>query len=297
MRIFETRSSLKIFYFLIAIDGNIDESEQGFFREIGLKLDPGHFNDYSGDIEKECEMVLLNDEDDRYDIILESVDDELTHKAGSEDQGLTPRLLVWDLIAAAFSNGYYDASEKRLILHVARKTGVEKSVVLEMEQMMKTSDAVRDELNLIQGSGRPYNEVRPVVDELESRLEVIRKSAEHLIEDEVDADNPYEYKPDFFDKTRSKLDKSVKPVTDKIGAAVKPVSEKVGQAVKPVADRAGAAVSPVAHRIGEGAKKTVDAASQKLNPVASKAKEKTGEVFGRVTMKFKRSGISEGEEN
>lgn len=230
MKIYETRSVIKIFYYLLAIDGTIDDVELGHFRSIGLSMDPTHFMDYSDEIENECKKLTLNTNDERYDLISEAVDDALTHTAKADDQGITPRLLVWDLFAAAFCNEEYDKSEKRLINHVARKTGVDNSIVLEMEQMMKTLASIQSEINWAQQTNRPYAEIRPIIDELEKRQAVITESAEYLIADEIDADNPYEYKPDFFDKTISKIDETVRPVTDKVGAAVVPVAQNVGKA-------------------------------------------------------------------
>ena len=142
---------------------------------------------------------------------------------------------------------------------------------------MKTLTSIQNEIDWASQTTRPYSEIKPIIDELEKRQNVITESAECLIADEIDADNPYEYKPDFFDKTKSKIDEKVKPVTD-----------KVGQTLKPVTDKVGTAVAPVGQKVGEGAKKTAEAASQKLAPVASKAKEKTGEMFGKLAMKFNR---------
>ena len=232
MKIYETRSAIKIFYYLFAIDGTIDDVELGHFRSIGLSMDPTHFTEYCDELENECKKQTLDTGDDRYDLISEAVDDALTHRAKHDDQGITPRLLVWDLFAAAFCNGEYDKSEKRLINHVARKTGVDNSVVLEMETMMKTLASIQDEINWAQQANRPYPEIRPIVEELENRQAVITEAAEYLIADEIDADNPYEYKPDFFDQTISKIDRTVRPVTDKVGAAVVPVAQNVGKAAQ-----------------------------------------------------------------
>lgn len=232
MKIYETHSVIKIFYYLLAIDGAIDDVELGHFRSIGLSMDPTHFMDYCDEIENSCKKLMSDAGNEQYDLISEAVDETLTHEAKNDDQGITPRLLVWDLFAAAFCNEDYDDSEKRLINHVARKTGVDKSVVLEMETMMKTLASIQNEIDWVQKTNRPYAEIRPIVDELEKRQAVITQSAEFLIADEIDADNPYEYKPDFFDKTISKIDGTVRPVTDKVGAAVVPVAQNVGKAAQ-----------------------------------------------------------------
>lgn len=221
MRIHETRSVIKIFYYLLAIDGTIDDVELGHFRSIGLSMDPINFMDYCDEIENECKKLTINADEEQYDLIAEGVDEALTHEAKNDDQGITPRLLVWDLFAAAFCNEEYAESEKRLINHIARKTGVDKSIVLEMEQMMKTLTSIQNEINWAQQTNRPYPEIRPIVDELEKRQAVISEAAEYLIADEIDADNPYEYKPDFFDKTKSQIDATVVPAAQNVGNAAK----------------------------------------------------------------------------
>lgn len=266
MKVIETRSALKIFYYLLAIDGTIDEVELGHFRTIGMGMDPINFMDYSQELESECMRTFINQSDEYYDLISEAVDEALAHEADGDDQGITPRLLIWDLFAAAFSNQEYDESEKRLINHIARKIDVDKSIVLEMEQMMDTLTLIQSEIDRVTQTSRPYSEIRPIIDELEKRQKVITESAEYLIADEIDADHPYEYKPDFFDKTKSKIDEKVKPVTD-----------KVGQTVKPVTDKVGSVVTPVAKKVGDGAVKT-----------AQSAKKKTGAFFGKIAAKYYR---------
>lgn len=278
MRIYETKSALKIFYYLLAVDGDIDEIELNHFHNIGMSIDPGHFGDYCEMIEEDCRQVLIRSDGDEYELIIEGVDDALAHEAPKEDQGLTPRLLVWDLFVAAFSNGVFNDYEKRLINHISRKVNVDKSIVLEMEQMMNTLSSIQKEMDWVIRLDRPSEEIQPIIDELEKRQEVITKSAEYLIADEIDPDNPYEYKPDFIDKTKTEIDKHIKPVTDKIGHTVKPVTDKVGKAVAPVTDKLEQTVRPVAQKVGSA-----------VTPVATKAKDKTGEVFGRLAMKLNKT--------
>lgn len=278
MRIYETKSALKAFYYLLAVDGDIDEAELEHFHSIGMSIDPGRFGEYEETIKNECKLTLIKAEGYEYDLILEGVDEALTHEAPEDDQGLTPRLLVWDLFAAAFSNGVYNDYEKRLINHIARKVDVDKSIILEMEQMMNTLTSIQKEIDWANQVERSDEEMKPIIDELEKRQGVITRAAEYLIADEIDHDNPYEYKPDFFDKTKSEIDKRVKPVTDKIGQTVKPVTDKVGTAVAPVTDKIGQTVKPVAQKVGSA-----------VVPVASKAKDKTGEMFGKLAMKLNKN--------
>ncbi len=255
MKIIATRSAIKIIYLLLAIDGTIDTVEHGHYMSIGMSIDPMNFGNYSEDIEYELKRLIINAGYDEFDLILGAVDEELSHEATDDDQGITPRLLVWNLIVSAYSNGVYEDTEKRLVDRVASELEVDASVVLEMEQMLKTIRSIQTEIEWIGMTDRPEEEIKSTVEELEKRQSVIAASAEYLIADEIDADNPYVYKPDFFDKAKAGIDKTMKPVTDKIGGTVKPVTDKVGAVVA---------------------------------PVASMAKDKTSEVFGKLADKFKR---------
>jgi len=274
MKIFETRSAIKTFYYLLSIDGELDSEEINYFHYVGLSIDPCNFIEYSGDLEKECRWVVNSAGEDKYDKISKAVDNDLTNEAAGDDQGLTPRLLVWNLFAAAFCNGVYSDPEKRLIDHVAQSTGVDESVVIEMEQMLKTLASIQNELDWVNQTDLPSSEIISVREELEKRQSIIKESAEYLIADEIDADNPYEYKPDFFDKTKASIDEKVRPVTNRIGETVRPVTDRVGKAVKPVTDKVGSAVIPV----------------------ATMAKEKTGEMFGKLSMRFKRGNKNDNKE-
>ena len=234
MKIYETRSALKVFYLLVAADGCVDAEELGRWHSIGLSIDPVHFVEYSDAIENECKFLVNLSGDEQFINISKTADEALMNEAGKSDQGITPRLLIWNLFVLAFSNGVFEVSERKLIEYIADKIGVEKSILLEMGQMIKTLTSIQGEINWITNSGSPQEKIIRAIDELEGRQKVITEAAEYLIADELDVDSPYVYKPDFFDKTKSK-----------IGTAVV--------------------------------------------PVAAKAKEKTGEVFGKLTTKIKLS--------
>lgn len=236
MKVYETKSSIQSLYYLMAVDKNIGEDELVRFCEIGEELDRKNFNSYKESIIESCQKHISSGEpdDDYYDVIMESLDFALRHTAKRDDQGVTGRLLVWNMLAIAFSNKEYDATEKKLISHVARVSDVPKDVFLDMEQSMQAAMAIQKELVWIQNSNRPYNEVRPVVDDLENRLAVILGSAKALIEDEVILDDPFEDNPDFIDKAKGALDEAMAPVLDKVGDAAKNVGDvavNVGEAV------------------------------------------------------------------
>ncbi len=64
-------------------------------------------------------------------------DDALRCNVKVQTQGVGVRLLIWNMLVIAFINGECTKDEKRLIKHVVRVTKMDKSVFLEMEQLMK----------------------------------------------------------------------------------------------------------------------------------------------------------------
>ena len=117
--------------------------------------------------------------------MLEGVDKILFQELSEGELGISSRLLLWNLLVVAFCDGNYSIEERRLIKHIVRMLDIEKDIFLEMEQLMKANVAVGNELKAIERSDKPYNEIRPMVEELEKRREVIVTSAKALIEDEL----------------------------------------------------------------------------------------------------------------
>lgn len=187
MILFEKRAAIKAFYYLMAVDGAVTSEEMKCFNEIGSELDPTGFSEYCNEIITECEFQLQNiiDEEDYYEVALEGLDKALVLQSDDVENSVTVRLLVWDMLVIAFSNEDYSSCERRLIKHIVRTMAMDRSVFLEMEQIIKANAAVEKELKWVNQSNRPYDEIRPVVDELERRQKVIISCARQLIEDEL----------------------------------------------------------------------------------------------------------------
>jgi len=183
----EKRAAIKNFYYLMAVDGAVTADEIECFDSIGAELDPETFATYRDDLIAECEHQLKNiiDEEDYYEVVLEGVDKALAAQIDDPANGITVRLLVWDMLVIAFSNAEYSSFERKLIKHIVRVMDMDRSVFLEMEQIIKTNAAVENELRWINQSNRPYSEIRPIVDELERRQKVVLTCARQLIEDEL----------------------------------------------------------------------------------------------------------------
>ena len=247
MRLFTKKGTVAAFYYLMAADGEIGSAEQEKLRQIAAEIELEGFESCLEEIQAEFEnrqAGALND-DEPYDLLSEGVDDALAENPTEEENGVTPRLLLWDLLVMANADGQYHPQERRLIRHVARTIGVEKSVFLEMEQLLQSDAAITRELAWLAASNRPYTEIRPLVEEMETRQAVLRREAELLIADEVSQEVAVlEYKPDIVDKAKEKI----MPAAAEIG-------EKTGHVISEAKDRFEKAASPLAENIGKQAGK------------------------------------------
>ena len=259
MKYIKTRDALQAFYYLIAVDGSVRDDERALFDHIGDNLDAKHFHDYRKEIIDSCDERInqCHDSDDRYDVIVEGVDAVLSHRTDKRAAGIAPRLLLWNMLSVAFADGEYDAVESRLIRHIARTMIADRSIYPEMEHLMRAAYDVRGELDWISNSELPYSEVRPMVDQLEERVNVLQNAAVLLIED------------------------NVAPVLNQVGDALKPVNDAVlkpvGNAANEVAKRAGDAANEVAKHAGDA----VNEAAKRAGDAAHAVQGFFGGLFGR----------------
>lgn len=187
MILLEKRAAISVFYYLMAVDGTVTQDEVDCFDSIGKELDPDAFYEYRNAAIEECERQLNNliDDEDYYEVVLEGADKALACQIDDIENGLSLRHLIWNMLVIAFSNAEYSSAERRLIKHIVRTTGLDHSVFLEMEQIMKTNVSVEQELIWFNQSERPYSEIRPIIEELEKRKQTILLCAQQLIEDEL----------------------------------------------------------------------------------------------------------------
>ncbi len=256
MVIFSKPSAIKAFYYLMSADGAVTADELECFDSIGREFDADHFDTYKAEAIAACESQLASgiDEEDSYELILEGIDQELAHRSDSAENGITTRLLVWNMLVIAFSNTEYSVAERKVIKHIVRVTGMEKSVFLEMEQIMKTNAAVLAELDWIQKSNRPYSEIRPIVDELERRQQAVIQCAQKLIADEL-------YTP---------VEKAALP-DNKIYAEVKRLEDNIAKGTVDLGHKAADFTRTAAANFGRQAKKLLGSkkeASGKDHPKA-----------------------------
>ena len=184
--LFEKRKTIEIFYYFLAIDGEVTGDEKSKFDEIAMEIDPEAYAEYKDELLSLCNEYIENakKDNDFYDLIQEKVDRILDESDAEITEGISRRLMLWDLYVLSMGDNIIEESEKRFIGHVARTLGVEKSVILEMEQLIQTAMLISKQLNDLNSSNRNYSEIRPLVDETEKRKLVVLDAAKSLIEDD-----------------------------------------------------------------------------------------------------------------
>lgn len=176
------RSAMKVFYYLMAADGEITSSEEEKFDEIGKELDPD-FDEHKSTLFDECKnrMAKIIDTEDSYDALQDGVEAALSEEQVSKNGFITPKLLIWDLMTIAYSDEEYNDTERRLLKYIVRKLDISKNVFLEMETSLLTINDIEREISWIKTTDRPYLEIENQVKELEKRKNDIFMAAKALI--------------------------------------------------------------------------------------------------------------------
>lgn len=258
----EKTNALKAFYYLSAIDGSVDENEIDQFEQIGREIMQDGFDDVKESIISECNTVIASipKDENKYDIIIENLDKALSVKADSEENGIWPRLLLWNLLVISHSDNDFSEYERRLTDHTARILNIDKSVYTEMIQYISTMISIQKELEEFEKSDKPYSEIRPLVDENEKRKTTILNASMKLIEDEIL----------MYHENKEEHEKK----ENKIVVAVAAQGKKIGDAIVPAAQNVGKAAANGAKNIKDGAGKLLSKAKNALqNKTASSTDE------------------------
>ena len=221
MKIIGFKGTLKVFYYLMAVD-EVTDFELERFDEIGQELMGSRFLSVRDEIISLCKSTLsaIETEDERFDIIQEAIDDALKNETYDIRFGVAPRMLVWDMLSLAYSDGEYTEQENRLIGHVSRILEIEKSVLVEMKQLMSTAQSVVAQQEELEKSERPYSEVKPLIDEIENRKATILQAVTALIEDDILLD---------YVEPEEEKESAVKSAAKKFGERVSPVAKNLAQ--------------------------------------------------------------------
>ena len=182
IRSISTKAALKIFYYLMAADGQLLDVEMERFDSIGMELD-ANFAEYKDQIIQECKQQLdkLEEDDEYYDIVQDGVENAIYESMQSSDNRMSSNLLVWDLITIAYSDHAMADSERKLLKYIVRKLRVDKSLFQEMEHSYLTIVDLENEINWIKTTDKKYLEIEAIINEIQDRKNVIFESVQMLI--------------------------------------------------------------------------------------------------------------------
>ncbi len=248
IKVISKQGALKALYFLMALDG-VSDFEQERFEEIGSELLGDEFNNIKETLMLECHDVLesITVDDERYDVIQEGIDLALNDTVASIEEGVVPRLLLWDMLSLAHSDLDYAEEENRLISHIVRILKIDKSVFAEMKHLISVADSIQKEKTELENSSRKYSEIRPLIDEVEKRQGTIIEAAKALISDDLILDVPEENK--------EKGENVIISTGKKVGEYVADGGKKLGESVTPIMKNLGDFASSSASGIADGAGK------------------------------------------
>ena len=267
--IIEKLNALKVFYYLMSVDG-VTAFETEKFDEIGSSLIGAEFFELKEVIMDTCQIQIdsATVDEERYDVILEGVDQALDVTVEKISDGVVPRLLVWDLLSIANCDDDYSEAENRLIAHVVRKLLIEKSIFLEMKQLISTMVSIQKEQDLLEQSDEPYAEIRPLIEEVEKRKKVIIEAAMALIADDVIMDEVEVKEHALLDagkKVGGSVAASAKNLSDSVVSSRKKIEESVTPLVQNISGAASKSVSGVADGAGKLFGKLKDVTKKKTD--------------------------------
>lgn len=175
-------NAVKVFYYLMAADGEIFHSEEEKFDMIGEEVDP-LFKEHREQILTTCKAQLdkIIDSDDYYDVVQDGVEEALLAKQDFSQGYIVPKLLVWNLLTLSYSDENYNDTERKLMKYIVRKLDVSKDVFLEMEHSYLTIADIEKEITWIKTTDRPYLTIEAMVGELTKRENDIFESVKALI--------------------------------------------------------------------------------------------------------------------
>lgn len=178
------KDALRIFYYLMSVDGELLEEELGGFYSICTEMCLDHEIDKDALI-AECKADLEAISNLKNPIIsamlcsdriLRSPNDIPTDK-----NSVTPKLLIWDLFAIAYSDGSCNDLERELISYIANALAIDDSILLEMESSSLTLLDVDREIRWLKTTDQPYLVIEAQIQELEARKAAVQDGVRSLI--------------------------------------------------------------------------------------------------------------------
>ena len=180
----DTSSALKIIYLMMTVDNEIAPEEKEKFDAIGKDMDPS-FEEHKEGIVNNCKIALRQavDADDLYDIVHDRIGEIIKESFASSEGSVQPVLLLWNLLAIAYSEENYSDIERRLMRFYARQAGIDKADLEIMENTIQTMVALEKEEAWLKTTNKTYLEIEKNLNEIADRKIAIMQSIQALMLD------------------------------------------------------------------------------------------------------------------
>lgn len=175
--------ALKIVYLLMYADKIISKEEDEKFDSIVEDFGADSITDKLS-IVTGCGEIVLNSNGSEYiNHIIDGIQEALNHSKINKGGTISKKLLLWNLLAVAYSDGEYSENEKKVLNEVNRLMEIDPSLILEMETAVCTMNALIKQEEELKASNKPYNLIDPILKDIDFRQNTIMQSVHELIED------------------------------------------------------------------------------------------------------------------
>jgi uncharacterized tellurite resistance protein B-like protein len=176
--------ALKLFYYLMSADGSLEQGELDVFDSICDEFHKSSAAEKSF-ITMDCEKQLTARASSISPLVtaMACIDAVLYSPATSINDKIqvSPKLLVWNMLAIAFGDETFDDTERELVTHVARHFNVSEATVMQMEDSMLALADLEREQKWVKTTSRHYLTIETIVNEIDRRKAEVFEGAQALI--------------------------------------------------------------------------------------------------------------------
>lgn len=180
-----TRDALRLFYYEMSADGMVVDDELAKFKDIGTGLSDNVSESDLTAIIDECQGKVDTSQSAVSSLIpaITCIDKLLYDPSAlsENEEIIPPRLVVWNMLALAYSDGDCSNEERDVVNHVAQVVKVEESLVLEMESFVITLTDLQREEDWIKTTEWSYLTIEAAIQDIEARKSAVLDGAMDLI--------------------------------------------------------------------------------------------------------------------
>ena len=178
------KDALRVFFYLMFADGQMLDTEVERFNAIFDEMCAGQGIDRD-DLVSECrnDLQAVGSTMNPFTRAMLCADRILhaPEHASADEVAVSPRLIAWDLLAIAYSDGSCDSTERDLIMHIASLLGIDETTLLEMEASCLAIIDIESEINWLKTTDQPYLTIEAAIKNLDARKAAVMDCATDLI--------------------------------------------------------------------------------------------------------------------